>query len=410
MIASFGVGVQLARMLGVAGYGYYGIALAIITLAGIPGEMGISRLATREVAAAAALNDLPRLYGVIRWSDAIVWKVSALLGLLVLVASAVIQLVRPSVLSWAIVLGAPMIPLMALARIRGGALQGLHHIVLGQVPANLVRPMLLSALLFAASVIGLSVDAPAAMALNSAAALIVFAISHLLLTSRLPGPRPAHVTQSGGKWVASSIPMALTDGMRILQSELSVLLLSLVATASQVGLLRIAVVCGTAAATAIPVMNHVAFPVIARLHAEKDHARLQAAVTRLAQAQVAGTLALTLPLLAAAEWLIGLAFGADYVPAANAVRVIAAAQLVNALFGPNAALLNMTHNERRVTRAMAIALAFNVVSVLLLGAAAGTVGAATGFFVSILLWNLLTWHDGRQILGIDTLALRRTGA
>ena len=69
MVASFAVGVQLARVLGVSGYGYYGMAVAVITLAGIPGEMGLPRLVTREVAAAKARGDLAVLFGVLRWAD-----------------------------------------------------------------------------------------------------------------------------------------------------------------------------------------------------------------------------------------------------------------------------------------------------------------------------------------------------
>ena len=68
MVASFAVGVQLARLLGVEGYGYYGIALSVVTIAGIPGEMGLSRLVTREVASASAKGDLPHLFGAVRWT------------------------------------------------------------------------------------------------------------------------------------------------------------------------------------------------------------------------------------------------------------------------------------------------------------------------------------------------------
>ena len=54
MLFAFLVGVQLARGLGVEGYGQYGIAMAAIALASIPGEFGLSRLVTREVASSSA--------------------------------------------------------------------------------------------------------------------------------------------------------------------------------------------------------------------------------------------------------------------------------------------------------------------------------------------------------------------
>jgi O-antigen/teichoic acid export membrane protein len=355
------------------------------------------------------VNDWPRLFGVVRWADRVAWRLSAVMCLLIIAGAGATALLRPSALASALLLGAPMVPLMALARIRGGALQGLHYIVVGQIPANFLRPVMLSLLLFGASVVGLSIGAPAALGLYSLTAAAIFVVSQWLLADRLPKERPAAVEETGGRWIASSIPMALTDGMRILQTELSVLLLGLIANASEVGLLRIAMVCGTAIATPIPIVNQVALPVIARLYAQKDMVRLQKAVTRLAQTQFVGTLAVTLPIFVAAEPLIRLAFGESYVPAANAVKIVAAAQLVNAAFGPNAALLNMTHHERRVTRAMAFALAINIAGVIALGSLAGLNGAAVAVFLAFLWWNAATWFDARRLVGIETSILPPRG-
>jgi len=402
MLASFGVGVQLARMLGVTGYGYYGMALAVITIAGIPGEMGLPRLVTREVAAASAHDDMPRLFGVIRWADRMAWRISAAMVVALVIASAVLAVTRPSGLPAAILFGAAMVPFMALARIRGGSLQGLHHIVLGQVPAILLRPLLLSLLLAAAYLLGTGLDAAGAMALYSVTAITVFLVANLWLRQRLPAARPAELVQGGRGWLASSVPMALTDGMRVLQAELSVLLLGLLTTAADVGLFRIAIVTSFTAATPVAIMNHVAFPVIARLYAQKDMVRLQKALTRLAQAQFAGVLILSVPLIFAAEPLLGLVFGPDYVPAADALRVLATAQAVSAAFGTNVALLNMTHHERLVTRAMAMSLAVNFAAVILLALYWGRLGAALGIGSALVCWNVLTWRDARRVLGLET--------
>lgn len=402
MLASFGVGVQLARMLGVTGYGYYGMALAVITIAGIPGEMGLPRLVTREVAAASAHDDMPRLFGVIRWADRMAWRISAAMVVALVIASAVLAVTRPSGLPAAILLGAAMVPFMALARIRGGSLQGLHHIVLGQVPAILLRPLLLSLLLAAAYLLGAGLDAAGAMALYSVTAVTVFLIANLWLRQRLPAARPAELVQGGRGWLASSIPLAMADGMAVLQSEISILLVGIVAAAADVGLFRIATVTASTAATAIPIVNHAAFAVIARLYAQRDLSRLQVAVTRFAQAQFIGVAALSLPLIVAPEFLLDLVFGASYAPAAGAVRILVLGQIVNGAFGPNAAVLNMTHHERRVSRAMAIALAINIPLVIILGALWGMIGAAFAMSAALVAWNVLTWIDARRFVGVDT--------
>lgn len=406
MLASFAVGVQLARMLGVEGYGYYGIALSIVTLASIPGELGLPKLVTREVAAAGARNDSRHIFGVLRWADRTAILLTGMITLLVIAGALAVAGTRPSGLMLAILLGTPLIPLLALARIRGGALQGLNHIVRGQIPASLLRPIFLSAMLFAAYLLGIRIGAPEAMALSSVTALAVFIIAGAWLRNRLPASEPPEVVQTGRAWIASTIPMALTDGMRTLQLELSVLLLGLLATPASVGLFRIAAVTAVTAAAPLVVINRVAFPVFARLHAQGEKEQLQKVVTAFARAQFAGVLALSLPLFVAARPLLAFVFGEDYAPASTALIVLAAAQVVNGAFGPNVALLNMTHHERRVTRGMAIGLAVNIVGVAALGSIWGLFGAAVAFSIGLVCWNLLLWIDAKRLLGIDTLIVR----
>ena len=405
MVASFAVGVQLARVLGVSGYGYYGMAVAVITLAGIPGEMGLPRLVTREVAAAKARGDMPVLFGVLRWADRTAWRISGLMAVGVLVAGFIISRQNTSVLVVAILCGVPMIPLLALARIRGGALQGLHYIVLGQIPDTLLRPILLSSLILLVTLLRLPFGPAYAMVLNSVTAAVVFGVAYSVLRTRLPKERPAQIAKGGRRWLASSIPMALTDGMRILQSELSVLLLGFLAVPADVGLFRIANITAFAAATPVAIINFVAFPVIARLFAEKDFVRLQHALTRLAQAQFGGVLLLCLPLLLIPGPLLSLVFGPGFVPASTTLQILAAAQLFTSGFGLNVALLNMTHHERRVTRAMAIGLAVNIAGVTLLTLAWGRNGAAVGVACALLCSNVVTWIDSRRMLGFETSIL-----
>jgi O-antigen/teichoic acid export membrane protein len=405
MAGSFAVGIQLARMLGVVNYGYYGVALSIITIVGIPGELGISRVVTREIAAASAVADIARILGALRWARHTVLALSLIMAVLVIGVAYLVGERRPEMPTLAILLGAPMIPLMALARLNGGALQGMHHVVRGQIPANLLRPAFLSIGLFAAYVLGVRVGVSAAMALNSVIAALVAIIAYAWLRTRLPAGTVQQFVPNGRRWLASAIPMALTDGMRLLQSELSILLVGIIAAPATVGLFRVANATATVAAAAVPMVVHVALPVTARLYAEQDRVRLQKAVSAFAFAQFAGVVLLALPLLIMPGTLLGLVFGDEFASAATALRILAAGQIANAFFGPNAALLNMTHHERRVTRAMGIALVLNVLGVIGLTLLWGMTGAALAFVAALICWNVVAWIDSRCLLGIETSIL-----
>lgn len=402
--ASFLVGLQLARALGPAGYGYYGMALAIVTVAALPGEMGIPRLVIREVAVAAAQENHALMFGVLRWADMTAGRISGAMMIALLAAGYVLCRIHPSALSYSILAGAPMVPLLTLARIRGSALQGLHQIVRGQVPDVLLRPLLLCVLIFTVSASPTRLTPAIALGLNSIAAAAVFLLARSWLKRELPRP-PTQVTMAGRRWMASSIPMGLTDAMRSFHAELSVLLLGFIVTPADAGLFRIANVSSLTASTPVAVMTYVGFPVIARLYAERDGQQLQQVLTRLAQAQFAAVVVLSLPLILFPVQLLTLVFDVKYASAGNALRILAGAQIITSALGLNYSLLNMTHKERRVTRATAIGLLLNILGVTVLSYFWGLTGAAVAVAVTFVLSNVLIWRDARLLLGLETSIL-----
>ena len=402
MAVGFLVGVQLARGLGVSGYGYYGIAMAVITLATIPGTLGIPKLVTREVAAAQTRGDVGAMLGVLRWADRTCWRVSAAIAVVLAIGAAIAWREGAPLVGAALLFGAPMIVLLPLASIRAGALRGLHDIVLGQLSNMLIRPLAMAILLFVGFSAGAAIGAPTAMALNSITAIGALALTQYWLGRRLPAGQPARSAGQERGWLASSIPMALTDAMNSLQQQLSVLVLGVLAAPAQVGLFRVAIAILPVIAVPSTVVNLVVLPMISRLHTEGDHARLQRLVTASALMRFAGVVVLSLPLVFVAEPLLRLIFGESYVPAADTIRIVAGASIVGAAFGPNAAVLNMTGHERRVTRAVSTALVVNVAVIALLAPSLGSVGCAIGVLAGQIWWNVQLWIDARRRLSLET--------
>lgn len=402
MAASFVAGVLLARGLGVEGYGYYSLALAVITIAAIPGEMGLPVLVTREVAAASAKDDNAKLLGMLRWADRTTIWLGGGVALLVGLAGAALYGQVSAELAGALILGAPVIPLIALAKTRGAALQGLNHVVRGQVPWSLLRPLLLALLVGGLLATGTKLTAPAAMALNSVTAAMVLAVAFVWLRQRLPQARPAQLADSGKGWLASAIPMGLMEGMRVLQIEVALLLVGMIAAPALVGLLRIASVTAMMAASAMSLILTIAMPILSRLFIEGDRNRLQNTTTAFAHAQFLGVAVVAVPILIFPTQLIEFAFSGEYAPAANALRILTLGQVANAAFGPNATVLVIANHERRATRAMAIGLGVTTVMVPVLCLGWGLTGAASGIVASLMCWNVITWRDAKRLVNIET--------
>ena len=405
MILTFLVGVQLARGLGVAGYGYYGIAMAVVTLATIPASVGIPKLVIREIAAAQSRNDNGIVFGVLRWAERVCWRISAVIATIIAVAAAVAWTSGLGNVAIAVLLGVPMIVLLPLASIRGSALRGLNHIVLGQLPIGLVRPLAMSILLFAAFSWGLRISATSAMALNSVTVAGALVLASYWLASKLPQRRGSRWTGNTRGWIASSIPMALTDAIQNLQVQLAILVLGALLTAAEAGLFRVATTISIVVGAPMTTISLVALSPFASLHATGDYIRLQKVVTHCARLQFAVVVCLALPLLIAAGPILAIAFGQSFASAAGTLKILVIGQIINAAAGPNGAVLNMTGHERRVSRAVFVGLALNIVSVVFFSPSLGSVGGAIGVVASQICWNALLWADAKNRLSIDTSVL-----
>jgi O-antigen/teichoic acid export membrane protein len=409
MAVSFLVGVQLARGLGLAGYGLYGLAIAVVTLASVPGEFGLPKLVMREVAAAVVREDLPSLFGVIGWAKRTSLRLSVLAAIAIACGTALLRHRLEPGLVAALLCGIPIIPLVAIGKIKGAALQGLHNVVLGQAGVYFLRPLFFSACLALMFWLAPVAGPGGAMALNAVTAAAALILTAFWLKSRLPTAAGHPPNVQSRLWLSATVPMALTDGMRMLQAQLGIVMMGILTSPSEVGLFRIAASTATMIAIPIALMTSVTNALLASLHAEGDMARLQKLNTHSAWAMSVGVLALALPLFLAGRFLLVFFFGREYGAAAIALDILCFGQLISAAFGLNSTLLDMTGHERRTTRAMVIGLIVNVVAVAALAPRWGNVGAACATTLSLVVWNVLTWIDAWKLVGIDTSILPRSG-
>lgn len=399
----FLVGVQLARGLGAEGYGIYGVAMSIIALLTVPTEFGLPQLLTREVAVAKVERDWGRMKGILCWSSRVSLLISAVIGVGVVAWLLLSGHGLGSPLGTTLLAGVLMVPVVAQLSMRSAALRGLQLIVRGQLPDVLVRPMLYSALLFLASLWFVPMTPALAMALGVLAAAIALIVALYMLHGSMPEETTAAapVVDALGWW-SSALPMALTEGMRLLQSHLLILLLGAMVAMSEVGVYRVASSVMLLVAMPISLANIVSMPVIARLHASGDRQRLGRMLALLSAGMTTGIVVLSLPFLLGGEWLFSTVFGSEF-GAANLVLVILCVGVaIDAAVGVSAALLNMTGHQSKVTRAALLALIVLAACAPPLILAFGIVGAAVSSSISLMVWKVLMWRDCVKLLSYDT--------
>ena len=142
-LLNLGLAIVLARALGPEGYGIYAYTYALVSIIAIPAQSGLPTLVVREVANYHQKEEWGFLRGILRYSNKVVLILSAILligsALVALIFVESINSVQFETFSWALLL----IPLVALGKIRDGALRGLNKVVQGQIAEMLVLPGLL---------------------------------------------------------------------------------------------------------------------------------------------------------------------------------------------------------------------------------------------------------------------------
>lgn len=402
---TFGVGVLLARQLGPSGYGVYALAMAVATLVGMLTEFGLPLLVMREVAAAQAKRSWGEARGLIRWADRTIigLSVMVLTGFFAMVALKFVM--RSAVLltvSWAILL----VPLVGLAKLRGLALLSLGRTFAGQFAVLILRPGLFALALATFWITKRALGPAQAMAWQVAAAgCSLAAVGILFHTLRPVDLRTAAPINRWRQWIVATVPMGMTEGLRLLQSQMAIFMLSFLTTPTMVGWFRVADSAETVCLVPITILNVVAAPFFAKLHAAGDKRELQRVLTAVSAGIFVAVAALSLPLLFFARPLISLAFGIRFAPAAPAFVVEVLGNLLVCALGPVVTLANMAGLERQVTITTGMAVVLVGAGSLLFAPSLGATGGALAVVIATLCWNAALAVTVRRRLGVDPTIL-----
>lgn len=394
----------LARALGAEGYGTYAYVFALVSLLATPAQLGLPTLVVRETARAEAADDPGLIRGIWRWSGRLAAGLSLALamagGLAALVFAGRIPTGDMTTWAW----GLALVPVIALANLKGAALQGLGRVVLGQLQEFVLRPGLHIALVLAALLLVGSLSPARAMALHVAAAAVGLIVTlWLLRRARPPGLAAAPVdTTQKGRWLAATLPLAALAGMQTINLHLGVLMMGPLASVEEVGVYRIVMQGGTLLAFGGHAIALAVAPTLARLHALGETRRLQKVAALCSAAVTVLTVPIAIVFVLWGDRVLGLAFGPEFARGHVALAIIAVGRVAHAAFGSVSTLLTMTGHEREASRGLAISVVANAALNLALIPSYGLAGAAVASVLALMIWNLLLWRDARRLVGVDS--------
>lgn len=385
-VLGFLVGVMLARLLGASGYGVYALAMTTATLVGTLTEFGLPVLAMREVGTARSTGAWGRVRGLIAWSDRLILALSAALIAATLAWTGLRPTSAGEVSSAALLWAAALVPFVAIGKLRGFLLLALDRVFASQFPVMVLRPLLFLAGCLAIWGLAGRLEPEAALAVQTIVAALVMVLAIALYRRSRPADLVAAPPEkSVREWLSASLPMGMTEGLRLLQGQLALLLVGFLASASQAGIYRVADAIAQVTALIASVAGTAATPLFSKLWGDRDHAGLQRIAVIAAWAMTLGAIALGLPVLLLGSWLFPALFGAEFGASLPVFAVLWAGLIAAGGLGLTLALANMTGQHLLATRAFMIIAAVNLLLGLVLIPAHGALGGAVGTVAGTLL-------------------------
>lgn len=383
MVLAFLAGIILTRSLGAHGYGVYSLALTTATLFGLITEFGLPVLALREAGSARASGNWGTLRGLMRWADRAILALSLLLiagiwGTIYLSGRAGDSEFLATML-WAVAL----VPLVGLAKLRSSVLLALDRVAAGQFAVMIVRPLIFLAVCLAIPALTGTLTATAAIIAQVGGALASLVLVAALYRLWRPAELSSAAAQSDVRgWLSASLPMGVTEGLRLLQGQLALLLTGWLAGATTAGIYRGADAVMQLATVGASVVATAATPMFARLIGENDREGIQRIAVLTSVIMVAGVVAVALPIALTGNWLFPALFGRDFAASPPVFAILAIGLVGTYSMGLAQALANMSGHHVLTTQSFLITAVFNLVLGLVLIPQLGAIGAAIATAVS----------------------------
>ena len=392
----------LVRLVGVSGYGEYSYIIAWVYILLIPAVLGLEGVINRELAVYSVRRNWANAKGLLGFSSQVVLLNSGLLAIAAIVACWLLGLAENPQALVAFAIGIASLPLVALSRLRVGALQAVKSVVASQLPESVVRPAILFVCLgglFALQALGLStgwgppklanLPVPVVMSIDWVATAIAFYIGSLLLRRKLsPDLHQSRPQYSRSLWLKAAMPMLLIGSMYVINGQTDTVMLGILTDKASVGIYRVANQ-GAGLISFVQVAFATALgPIFVAVFAEGDIVRLRNIVKQSCRATFALSAVMAVGLVLCSHWFL-LMFGSEVLAGRTALFILMGGQLVNAFTGATAQLLIMTGHDRDTALGVSASAVVNVVLNAVLIPPYGINGAAIATAISMVLWNVI---------------------
>ncbi|MBT8256617.1 MAG: oligosaccharide flippase family protein [Bacteroidia bacterium] len=396
-------GILMANMLSVKGFGVYVLAFTTITIVSVPVSLGLPFLITRYVSKYEIANNLAAIKGLLIRSNQLVVITSLAAVLLAFVAYLIWWNIYPSETVATFWYSFILLPLLVFGSLRAAALRGMKLVILGQMPDTFLRNFFLTIPLATIFFLGEELTPSIAMLYHCAAAALAFAVGYYFLYKKLLG-RLVKIKAIffNRVWMRDALPFSVTSGVQIIKSKVITYVLAIFGSVEAVAIFDVALRGASLVSFTMDAMNSAISPYISSAFEQDQRITLERIVKRTARIVFVFSIPVALVLVIGGEYVLALVFGEEYVSSYVPLVILCVGQVINALVGPIAAVLNMTGNQSYLSRNQIQMMVTSILLSIPLIHILNVTGAALVYSAVIILQNLLLLYYIRKKLKLNT--------
>jgi O-antigen/teichoic acid export membrane protein len=382
----------IARVYGANALGILAMVTSVFTLATIFSVMGTNTSILRLITEHVAKHSVTSAFRVYRKTQYSVAAISILIGFLLFLMSGSIaeKVFSKPYLTLLIALSSVFVLFKSLMDLNTEAVRGLKLIRL-YILMQLCPPFIFLVLLLIAMPWNIISNVPvyaqfAAWAMT--AVLGIWIIDRAFKNRMKPDDyvQPVYV----GEIMTISAPMLMTASMHFFIGQVSIIILGMFRSATEVGYYSVAVRLSTLTVFVLGAINTMAAPKFSELFHEGKMEELFYVAKKSTKLIFWTTTPLLVCLIVLGRPLLSGIFGEEYALAYSAMVLLVIGQFVNSISGSTGYFMSMTGHQKVLMNIVFFAAAISLMFNYLLVPKFGIIGAAFASMISLCFWNLYT--------------------
>jgi len=393
LLFGFGVRLVIARYGATADYGIFSLALTVLNIAAMFSALGLSRGTTRYIAYFRGKGDAARVRSTISTSIKLSAAASIVISIIVFLAAEPIasKVFHTPELALPLRIFAAGVPFFTLIHMLVSIFRGFDRIEPMVIFEYLILNVLFLGFLSLIVVGGMPITTLYYAYL--VALVITFSALAAYTARRLPretgSASPSNNQPVTKELMWFSLPLLGVAMFHMIIGWTDTLMLGYFKTPEIVGLYNAASPLGRFISEPLSALVLIYAPVATGLFSRNKMSELKTTYAISTKWLIFITMPIFLVLFLFPEAVLGLFFGADYMPAAAALRILSLGFIISNLLGPNGAMLLAMGHPRFLMWTNLAAAVLNIVLNILLIPPLGIVGAAIASATSLTLINII---------------------